>query len=183
MSNIYIYVSTLDKTKKSDERIQEVAKCYSETTGIKGNFNKICREERGKPYFPEASHVHFSVSHSGEIWLCAFSQEKIGVDIQEITDCDWVKVANRFFNQQESDFLKEKKKEDFFELWSAKESYVKYTGTGISGNFKEVSVIPMIEEQTTPQICKVNLKKEYQEKYKLYICSDIVSEIRVEYLP
>ena len=39
----------------------------------------------GKPYFPDAPQLQFSISHSGAYWLCAFSAAPVGVYLlQEI---------------------------------------------------------------------------------------------------
>ena len=37
----------------------------------------------GKPYFPSHPHVHFSVSHTGRLWVCAFADAEVGCDVQE----------------------------------------------------------------------------------------------------
>ena len=106
---------------------------------------RIARTERGKPYFPNLPELHFSISHSGAYWVCAFSAYPIGVDIQkhvkkkgesqaEAAD-RFGKMAKRFFHPREARWVNEDPGKRFFQIWAAKESYVKYAGTGIGADF------------------------------------------------
>ena len=40
------------------------------------------RGSRGKPFFPDFPHIHFNLSHSGGLALCALSDGEVGVDIE-----------------------------------------------------------------------------------------------------
>ena len=40
---------------------------------------EIARGERGKPYFPSHPQIHFNLSHSGPLALCAVGEERCGV--------------------------------------------------------------------------------------------------------
>ena len=83
--------------------------------------------EHGKPYFPDAPQLHFSISHSGERWLCAFSDAPVGLDVQQHRACQMQALARRFFAPAEQKFLEQTAYAPFFDLWCAKESYLKYT--------------------------------------------------------
>lgn len=91
---------------------------------------------KGKPYLIDYPDFHFSLSHSGNVVALAVSDREIGLDVQEhIT----IKrdLAKRFFTEEEQELLSRQKDEDsyrqlFFMLWSIKESYIKYTGLGMS---------------------------------------------------
>lgn len=54
----------------------------------------------GKPYFPDAPQLQFSISHSGAYWLCAFSAAPVGLDVQQHRDCQKQALARRFFLRQ-----------------------------------------------------------------------------------
>lgn len=95
----------------------------------------IRRSPRGKPYFDSQGAPCFSLSHSGSIWGCAFSTDEIGFDVERVRMRDWAAVAERFFHPVERDFALARGEEAFFLLWTAKESYVKYLGTGIDETF------------------------------------------------
>lgn len=90
----------------------------------------------GKPYLLDYPDFHFSLSHSGNVVALAVSDREIGLDVQEyvIIKRD---LAKRFFTEEEQELLLKQKDEDsyrklFFMLWSMKESYIKYTGLGMS---------------------------------------------------
>ena len=44
----------------------------------------LARTERGKPYFPQFPGLHFNLSHSGQLTLCALSHLPVGVDIEQL---------------------------------------------------------------------------------------------------
>ncbi len=97
----------------------------------------IRREENGKPYFvglpPGDSPIHFSVSHSGDLWGCIMAGEQVGFDMELIRDnVDYIKIAGRFFAKDEYRLIQSVGPEAFFEIWVRKEAYVKYLGTGLS---------------------------------------------------
>ena len=87
--------------------------------------------EAGKPAL--AGGPEFSLSHSGERVLCALSDQTVGADIQQIRPCDPA-LARRFFTGTEADWLEAQRERDlaFSLLWSLKESYVKFLGSGIA---------------------------------------------------
>ena len=55
----------------------------SQRCGVRPEEITICRTERGKPY-AKGMAVHFNVSHSGDLVLCAVSDSSIGADIERI---------------------------------------------------------------------------------------------------
>lgn len=96
----------------------------------------------GKPYILDYA-WHYSVSHSGDYVGCAVSRRNIGFDLQQMKQAN-LKIAKRFFSANEYQLLLSKKMADcenqtqrelFFKLWTLKESYVKYKGTGAAISF------------------------------------------------
>jgi phosphopantetheinyl transferase len=125
-----IYFLRTDRERgKSDERLRAAA---ARAAGLRAGDPSLLvrRTKEGKPYFP-GENLHCSVSHSGGIWLCAISAAPVGVDIQLVGSCDTERIAARFFHPDEAEWLRGRGPEAFFEVWCAKESYVKYTGAGI----------------------------------------------------
>lgn len=76
---------------------------------------------RGNPFL-------FSISHSGEYWACAVGAAPVGLDIQLRQPCNYRDIASRFFTTEEQDYLRPRGAEAFFDLWAAKESYIKRRG-------------------------------------------------------
>ena len=46
----------------------------------------VFKDKNGKPYFDSKPDIHFSISHSGDYAMCAFSDNPIGADIQKIQE-------------------------------------------------------------------------------------------------
>ena len=94
----------------------------------------------GKPYFPAFPQLHFSITHSGDTWMCAFGGAPLGLDYQVSRSCRKEALSRRFFNPLEQEYLKTHP-DAFFPLWSAKESYIKYTGRGLSQGLPTFSLV------------------------------------------
>ena len=94
----------------------------------------IERTSLGKPFFPHAPHLKFSLSHSDDLAISVLddSGNDIGVDVEFIREnFDTRKIATRFFgNTDMSD-------DDFFALWTKKEAYSKMLGAPLAPNLKE----------------------------------------------
>ena len=84
----------------------------------------------GKPYLPGVD-FHFSLSHSGEYAICVYGDVTVGVDIQKVKD-SIPKYLDKILSEEEKVFLstfnKEAKEENFYRIWSRKESLIKWDG-------------------------------------------------------
>ena len=121
-------------------------------------------EPGGKPYFKD-SPIHFNVSHSGKYWICAMALEPVGIDIQQhVAGKNYQKIADRFFAPEERDYLFANDYRDFYKIWAAKESYVKFTGTGIAKNFDKFSVATktqILNKINKAHVSFINIDPEY----------------------
>ncbi|MBR5047649.1 MAG: 4'-phosphopantetheinyl transferase superfamily protein [Eubacterium sp.] len=95
-----------------------------------------------KPYFQACPEIFHNVSHSGDWWACAYGKEEVGLDLQRKEKKDTKKLAERFFHPREIAWLKDRPDDQFYRLWAYKESYLKYTGTGLVEGLDHFSVIP-----------------------------------------
>ena len=104
----------------------------------------ILRTEKGKPYFEACPQIHFSISHSKAYWACVVADGPVGLDLQYHKEGRLESIARRFFHPQEAAWLdslsEDMGRQAFFDVWTAKESYVKWTGEGIDRHFKDFSV-------------------------------------------
>jgi phosphopantetheine--protein transferase-like protein len=104
----------------------------------------IAVKEKGKPYFINFPHLHFSISHSSTHIALALDDKEIGIDIENLRTCN-LNLAKRYFHQEEYEYLlsieEDKRNEAFTKIWTQKEAFVKCTGEGIANNFKTFSVI------------------------------------------
>lgn len=93
----------------------------------------ITKTETGKPYFPQHPHLHFSLSHSGDLTVCALDDNPVGVDAELIyprssslpayalteNEYDWYKYMGADWPA-------------FYALWTKKEAWCKYRGEGLA---------------------------------------------------
>lgn len=88
--------------------------------------------ENGKPYL--ADNLHFNLSHSGSKAVCSFSDHEVGVDIEQILPVDDALIEHVSVASEQAYLFElepEAQRQAFFDLWTAKESYMKFRGTGL----------------------------------------------------
>lgn len=108
---------------------------------------EIVRLSGGKPCFSHFPNLHFNLSHSGGLALCALGDSPVGVDIQIVKDTWREELPRRVCSREELAWLdgQEDRWGAFAQLWSLKEARVKYTGEGLRAGVREVAV-PLPEE-------------------------------------
>ena len=88
----------------------------------------------GKPHIANYPEFHFNVSHSGAYLVVLISNHPVGVDIEEINTPN-LRIARRFFLDEEQTYVfsdEELSNKRFYEIWTRKESYIKYLGKGLA---------------------------------------------------
>lgn len=98
----------------------------------------------GKPYLKKRTDIHFNISHSGEYIVWAVANQPLGIDIERFTTAR-MQVVQRYFSSDECRKLEstpqgELRDKLFTRLWAAKESYLKFTGKGISGSLPSFTI-------------------------------------------
>lgn len=113
----------------------------------------IARGSHGKPYLPDRTDIHFSVSHSGGCWACVVGSSPVGIDIEvfdqrakgrpysTIEYKRYMKIAERFFTAEEMEYADRSGFEGFLSIWVRKEAYAKMLGTGIAEGFRTFSTV------------------------------------------
>ena len=105
-----------------------------EKAGIPAEAQIFAENQWGKPYLKDHKEIHFSLSHSGVWAVCAVSDENVGVDV-ELPRCNMA-VAKRFFRPEELEGLdaldRYKQSDALNRLWTAKESFLKMLGKGLT---------------------------------------------------
>lgn len=102
---------------------------------------RLQKGRRGKPYLPEHPQIHFNISHSGCMAVCALGRQPLGVDVEQIRPVR-LHTTRRMLTEREREYLercpKERRDLEFFRIWTLKESYCKALGIGLALNFTEV---------------------------------------------
>ena len=104
----------------------------------------------GKPHFTDpAISVHFNLSHTvdktgGRFAVAVLLSDagEVGVDVEFVHPIhNREAMMRRLFTDAERDYVLSSEREDaFFEIWCAKEAYLKWTGEGFSRPMSSVSV-------------------------------------------
>ena len=120
-----------------------------EILGIDISRITIEKSKYGKPHLAGYPNFHFNISHTDNAIAVAFSDEQIGVDIERIRTPEF-KIAERFFTLREQTYISSSQdpEQAFYEVWTRKEAYLKYCGTGITISLKSFDVYDMGNIQT-----------------------------------
>lgn len=106
---------------------------------------EIARTEWGKPYFPHRPELHFSLSHSGGLALCALADTPIGADL-ELVRPRKPGLPRYVLSDREQAWYEDRGScwEDFYILWTLKEARVKCTGQGIFRRPARAISVPLL---------------------------------------
>ena len=155
----------LAKDMDANQFIQLALKDY---TGAAHDF-EIKRRSTGKPYIEGGP--CFSYSDSKGYSLCVVSDYEVGADMEVKRSAEkYMNVTKRFFAPDEAAAAPA---DNFFEIYTAKEAYVKYTEMGIfsgmeyfstmSGKVGEVNIIKFSDGDC---ICAAASEKEREVEIK-----------------
>ncbi len=149
---------------------------------------------------PQIEGLDFNISHAGDYVMMVLSDHSVGCDIERIRDKK-TGIAKRFFSEAEAAWIdaSEDPFAAFYRVWTARESYVKYTGEGISLDFQKYEIrfddasreAPLTEgdlreaqylgsaavmRDGVRQDCMV-FQWRYDENYVLSLCCDIAKGV------
>ena len=129
------------------------------------------------------------MSHSGDFAVCAIGEKQVGCDIEQVAIAP-MRLAEKYFCENEilhlAETLEEKKNEEFYRIWTMKESYMKMTGEGLTLDSKRIEFSLGENVQVYRDGVKVScaIKEYYLFGYKLTVCSeDMDFAEEVEFVP
>ena len=98
----------------------------------RGETWHISHDSHGKPFIPGGPEI--SISHARGAAAVAVSDKPVGVDMEQIR-CVRSNLPKRIMSEKEYLWYQSEREsnEAFFTLWTLKESYYKYLGTGLPG--------------------------------------------------
>jgi len=99
----------------------------------------------GKPFIRGKENFHYNLSHAGSWVVIAFGDSEVGVDVEKLqADTDIEAVARQVFTAEERCYVfdeAQNQRQRFFEIWTGKESYLKYLGVGLRTDLTAFSVL------------------------------------------
>lgn len=121
--------------------------------GLNNKQLEFSTNEYGKPFLTHLSNdgfvnnpqIHYNISHTGHYVACAIADRPVGIDIESINPVD-LKIAERFFAPDETEYIMDSAQtQRFFEIWTKKESRIKWEGKGLSKPLTSFSVFDLAE--------------------------------------
>lgn len=171
----YIYIEGIEKATRREARqmqsdaARKLLKNMLVYCGI--SESSVERDDNGRPYLSGCRDIDFNFSHSGNIAVCALSvgEGRVGVDVENSELCISEDHRERFVKR----YLKPKNDiNDLAEAWTAREAYLKYLGTGLSGGIS--SVDPGLDSNIRIECLRI-------EKYCVSVCLEKDRELKVIY--
>ncbi len=127
MIHIYMTKEAEDPSQVAHEMLRKV---LATEYGI--GEPEILYQPQGKPYIPGGP--CFSISHSRGCAAVAISDQPLGLDVEAVRPVH-ERLPERIFSRGELEWFRRRGslRADFFTLWTLKESYYKYVGSGLPG--------------------------------------------------
>ena len=113
------------------------------SNGLLKELPSIEYAEGGKPYMKNYPEMHFNLSHCRRYMAVAIHSSPVGVDIEcrrKVSQS----LIKRVCSEDEQHLIAASQEPDmeFLRLWTRKEAYLKYTGTGIVGPLIDIPPQP-----------------------------------------
>jgi len=110
-------------------------------TGFNNRQLKFTVNNFGKPLLISCPDIHYNISHSRDYIACVIADKPVGIDVEVIKPIN-LKIAERFFSPDETSYIMAGEKAlRFYEVWTKKESHVKWEGKGLNKPLASFSVI------------------------------------------
>jgi 4'-phosphopantetheinyl transferase len=162
-----------DKDKRLSLGVELLLKRALEEIGVDYESINLDYGKNGKPYI-KGNDIYFNLSHSGNMAVCAVSKNEIGVDIEEVERADF-KISKRIFTESEISHINNSD-DEYIRLWTLKESYMKYCGSGLSIAPKDIEIEFY---DNIPHYKDLDFFEYEIEGYRLALCGDSKAEIEI----
>ena len=118
--------------------------------------------------------MYFNLSHSNDYYAFAISKEEVGIDIEKVRDDVNINLIKRISNSK--DEIK-----DVIKMWTIKESYLKYLGTGINTNFKDILINKNSVSRNGEMLASYYNFKIANELniYEITLCAKTIGKIKI----
>lgn len=120
--------------------LNEMVKEYSINTPVVLNY-----DEKGKPHILDEygkDLIQFSLSHSGDYVACIVSDNLCGIDIERHSrKRKYESIAKRICTESELKLIKNE--QEFYNIWTLKESVLKAVGLGFALDMRKFELTPL----------------------------------------
>ena len=110
----------------------------------------------------------FNITHSGEFILAAIGDKPVGIDVEKNENRDFSLFRDIWGEGQHAHFELNDCR-SFYKVWTAKESYAKYLGTGLHSNMEEI--ILQRDNSIIDQGKETGIAVKYIHLHRDYTCA------------
>ena len=109
----------------------------------------LSKGKNGKPYLHGYPEIHFNISHSGAYAGCAAAGVPVGIDVQIRQPVRGRRLLERTMNIREQEVIRSADDPEmaFADFWAQKESYLKWSGEGITRDLSKLSMEHAVMEE------------------------------------
>lgn len=130
-----------DRYLRQEDKLRCVTAAALLKTVLGVEDDQIGQDDSGKPYIKDRKDLYYNLSHSGRYVVLAWGNTPVGVDVQQQDpSTDIEAIGSRFFTSDELQYIQGNRMR-FYEIWTKKESYLKYTGKGLRGGLRSFSTL------------------------------------------
>lgn len=130
-----------DRYLRQEDKLRCVTAAVLLKTVLGVEDDQITQDAFGKPYIKDRKDFHYNLSHSGRYVVLAWGNTQVGVDVQQHDpSVNMEAIGTRFFTPDELRYIQGSRMR-FYEIWTKKESYLKYTGKGLRGGLRSFSTL------------------------------------------
>ena len=133
--------SRADRYLRQEDKLRCVTAAALLKNVLGADDDQIAKNDFGKPYLKDRREVHYNLSHSGRYVVLAWGDTELGIDVQKHEACTNMEaIGTRFFAFDELQYVQGDIGR-FYEIWTKKESFLKYTGKGLHTDLRAFSVL------------------------------------------
>ena len=180
-----IYWRSMEAGMKKAEQTAFTRKLLLDALEKEYGMHRLPRMEHttlGKPFFPDHPEIFFNYSHSKTAAACVLSRNPAGIDLERQRSYQ-EKMARRFCCEREWDWLQRQEDLDkaWIQIWTLKEAWLKYTGTGIRTDLQRVDVSDALRKEKkcekrrmseNGQVLSVWMDSFFIEDFWLSVCQE-----------
>lgn len=98
----------------------------------------------GKPFLLNNQGLHYNVSHTKGAIIAIVALENVGIDIERVRKWNR-RIVEKFFTENEQRYILSSESEyvrntRFYEVWTKKEAFLKWLGTGLDAELDSFDV-------------------------------------------
>lgn len=130
-----------DRYRQQEDKLRCVVADALLRAALRTDDYRTQKNSFGKPCIQGREDFSYNLSHSGRYVVLAWGSSEVGVDVQRQDAATKTQaIGERFFTPDEHAYIRGDLQR-FYEIWTKKESYLKYTGQGLHRDLKSFSVL------------------------------------------